>query len=404
MGNRTDLYTRLISIALVVSVGFKLVLLSNLSGQKADVQGGLPGRAEWRQSSKEESSRLSRKSRLTTADKKLWEENSTNLPQWLREYFEWHHQVRQTLSPENWEEQNYLLVRCVPADKHCAGASDRLKAIPGYLRMAYNAEKRRFLVMTWLRPAPLEEFLVPPVGGMNWTVPSWLGEKLNVTRRGPKFWMQQDSDKARWPGLNDTIVRMKNLRGSDYYESFVQPGEPSFDEAYYDIWRVMFEPSPAVAAIVSQQLEKFGLIPKQYVAAHVRSLYVASTEDDREEVAAINCVMEIGPGLPVFVATDSHKTTSYALEYGRSKNLTMYSYDSGHEPLHLDRGRSFLDNSNDWKSHSAEEYYDVFVDLFLLANSRCIAYGVGGYGVWATLLGRNRECSVNHREAPCGMK
>ena len=53
--------------------------------------------------------------------------------------------------------------------QRCGGTADRLKPIPFMLRMAYNT--RRTLLIRWTRPAKLEEFLVPPKGGIDWRVP-----------------------------------------------------------------------------------------------------------------------------------------------------------------------------------------------------------------------------------------
>ena len=82
----------------------------------------------------------------------------------------------------------------------------------------------------------------------------------------------------------------------------------------------------------------------------------------------------------------------------------MVARQSDQEPIHLDRGRDFLRKSDDWKGRPASDFYDVFVDLFLLANSRCIAYGIGGFGSWASLLGGIGNCSISHHEVVCSWR
>ena len=61
------------------------------------------------------------------------------------------------------------------SDTKCGGTADRLKPFLFLLREAY--ESKRFLVIHWTLPARLEEFLVPPKGGIDWRVPKWF-EKI----------------------------------------------------------------------------------------------------------------------------------------------------------------------------------------------------------------------------------
>jgi hypothetical protein len=328
----------------------------------------------------------------------LWEDSNV-IPQWMKDYFVWHQQERQKLNETNWESVQYLLLRCVPVDKKCSGASDRLKSVPVAIRMAEQAQPRRMLFIAWRRPCSLEEFLIPPQGGFDWRLPDWLAEKVDIEQRGPKFWLEDNADI--WPKVKDPIVRMKNIRGSDYYENLRKSGESSFDEVYHDVWSALFQPSPAVAALVAQQMKELNLVPREYVAAHVRAMYVSDTRENQEEVDAVNCASQLGPGLPIFFASDSKNTSRQALVYAKSKGATIVARQTDKEPIHLDRGLDFLFKSDDWQGRPASDFYDVFVDLFLIAGARCVAYGVGGYGSWASLLGGNNNCSINHRETNC---
>jgi hypothetical protein len=328
----------------------------------------------------------------------IWEDSDA-IPQWMKDYFVWHQQERQKLNESNWESFQYLLLRCVPVDKKCSGASDRLKSVPVAIRMAEQAQPRRMLFIAWRRPCPLEEFIVPPQGGFDWRLPDWLAEKVDIERRGPKFWLEDNADK--WPNVKDPIVRMKNIRGSDYYNNLRKSGELSFDEVYHDVWSALFQPSPAVAALVAQQMKELNLVPGEYVAAHVRAMYVSDTRENQEEVDAVNCASQLGPGLPIFFASDSKNTSRQALAYAKSKGATIVARQTDKEPIHLDRGLDFLFKSDDWQGRPAADFYDVFVDLFIIAGARCVAYGVGGYGSWASLLGGNHNCSINHRETNC---
>jgi hypothetical protein len=89
----------------------------------------------------------------------LWEA-STVLPEWMKDYFDWHQdQLANHLNKEKWQSHRYLVLRCLESEV-CGGASDRLSSIPKYIRVA--SKSKRLLFIKWTRPAPLEEFLVPP--------------------------------------------------------------------------------------------------------------------------------------------------------------------------------------------------------------------------------------------------
>lgn len=330
----------------------------------------------------------------------LWD-NSTTIPAWMKEYFTWHHDALQTLNEDNWQSYHYFLYRCVPADKKCSGTSDRLKAVPALLLLAHQSQPRRLLFIYWSRPARLEEFLVPPTGGMNWSVPSWLAHQLNVEQQGPKYFFESTRDFDHFPKYADAIARVKNVRGSEFYERSRNETELTFDQVYHAVWNVLFQPSSAIAALVEKELQEMQLQPGHYVAAHVRARYLSDTVDRHEEINAIHCARAMRPGWPIFVASDSMQTTQAAVAYGQGHKWNVVARRAERDPLHLDRGHDFLMKSEDWKGRPATDFYDVFVDFYLLVQSRCVAYGSGGFGSWASLVAGTQDCSINHRSQNC---
>jgi hypothetical protein len=106
--------------------------------------------------------------------------NSTVLPAWFKDYVALHREQRLALNETNWEDQRYLIMRCLDIDTKCGGASDRLQSIPAMLALANKT--RRIFFIKWSRPAPLQEFLVPPKGGLDWTIPEWLDEHLDFRK------------------------------------------------------------------------------------------------------------------------------------------------------------------------------------------------------------------------------
>jgi hypothetical protein len=55
-----------------------------------------------------------------------------------------------------------------------------------------------------------------------------------------------------------------------------------------------------------------------------------------------------------------------------------------------------LDKMEDWKSRPPSDFYSIFVDLYLMANGRCVTYGQGGFGQYALLLRYNATCEGRH--------
>jgi hypothetical protein len=107
-------------------------------------------------------------------------QNSTSLPAWFKDYSISHREQRSALNETNWKNQRFLIMRCLDFDEKCGGASDRLQSIPAMLMLA-NQTGRMFFIK-WSRPAPLQEFLVPPTGGLDWTIPDWLDSQLDFRK------------------------------------------------------------------------------------------------------------------------------------------------------------------------------------------------------------------------------
>jgi hypothetical protein len=188
-----------------------------------------------------------------------------------------------------------------------------------------------------------------------------------------------------------------------------------------------------VAALIQQELDKNQLVPSQYVATHIRSLYQEDKTDSDEYKQAVICAAQLRAehvDYPIFVATDSNQVTRKALEFGTQHGMRMtcrstaaaalYStnrtIETRHangtvthhtaiaaapalkEPLHLDRGRVFLKRrTHDVHKHAVEDFYDIFVDLYLLANAACVSIGTGRFGRLGMQLSYNMSCSNDRR-------
>jgi hypothetical protein len=344
----------------------------------------------------------------------LWDD-STTIPPWMKRYFSWHRSERNKLTRENWQTKRYLVLRCLRTDYKCGGASDRLSALP-YILMLAN-QTRRLLFIHWSRPAALEEFLIPPRGGMNWTVPDVvsfnltgvkliLGNKLNVS------YIVSEPANSYWVATDRTVVQAR-LRGTArafgpppvpiYDARRESPEEATFENVYGDMWRVMFEPSPPVKAMIQSTLNELGLETHKYVSAHVRSQYLKDTTGDTEAVKnALHCAASLQPNAPVYLASDSMDVTRFGLDYGRRVlNRTVVTVIRDDPPLHIDRGRDFFTENSNWDEYPPSAFYDTFVDLYLLSYGICTTSGIGSYGHWATMMSWNASCSVKHSKVAC---
>jgi hypothetical protein len=346
-------------------------------------------------------------------------QNSTVLPAWFKEYVVSHKEKRLALNETNWKNQRFLIMRCLETDTGpwqlvCGGASDRLQSVPAMLMLANMTG--RMLFIKWSRPAPLQEFLVPPTGGLDWTIPDWLDLHLDFQKLPVVFKTRTTKIAMKEAASSKQIMtfrRQMHTNGATFYNEHKSMNELEFNLVVRAFWDTLFTPSPPVAALIRQNMNDLHLVPGAYVSAHVRTLYMRDTSNDMNMIRnAVNCATKLKPGLPVYFASDSSKATLAALQYGRSKEnanvtatanatATVVARIADTEPMHLDRGSDYLHESAVSTNVSASAYYDTFVDLYLLAGSQCLSYGRGGYGEWGALLSHNSTCSSHHPGRKC---
>lgn len=337
----------------------------------------------------------------------LWE-ISDYIPQWMKEYFVWHRQERNKLTQSNstnWESQVRLLVmQCLRGcDEKCGGTADRLKPFLLVLREA-SMTQRLFLIH-WTIPAPLEEYLVPPLHGMDWRVPEWLSKSLHdrVANPGRMFFRITTLKEARYDHRTPLFrSRIQSVTGgAESYNQELKPGEPTFEEVYHDVWRTLFTPSPPVRAAIESYMEKWDFYPGAFTAAHLRALYGRIKERTNEEATewarnAINCASTLRPGGPFLFASDHSFSTQAAISYGVQQSTLVMARKHDNVPLHIDQAENLL-------NRQPSEFYDVFVDLLLMGMSRCLTYNRGGFGQWALLIGYNSTCFHHQKTSQLGI-
>mmetsp|Transcript_2643 Transcript_2643/g.4112 ORF Transcript_2643/g.4112 Transcript_2643/m.4112 type:complete len:542 (-) Transcript_2643:238-1863(-) len=377
--------------------------------------------------------------------------SSTTIPQWMKDYFIWHREKRRnglTLSDKS---NKYLIVTCLKSENKCGGLSDRLKPVPLYLLMASMTQ--RILLFHWNTPCALEEYLVPPKGGLDWTIPETLrdlkvlqvrdkSECISTVTMAEEFMdggtknSNDNQTSTRRPGLlrksleNVQVVTAKIQHHDAGHETFnklhgldvTHYGKDIFADLYHDVFRLLFEPTPPMALRISNAMDRLGLVPGHYTAAHMRARYPANrgplgfhrigqsvkeavtvdkkgnwpfhkVKKEAIEVAtnAINCAYWLNPGAPIYFASDSHDIVKYIVEDSPFANNTMgfpvVGLVTTVEPLHLDTPQN----------HACSDFYSAFEESWILGQSSCVSVGMGGYGRFGSIQSYNHSCSEQHR-------
>jgi hypothetical protein len=357
------------------------------------------------------------------------------LPVWLQQYLEWHaHKLKQ---PSQENSTKFVVLTCHKSQR-CGGLSDRLRSIPYFLKLA-NATNRVFLIK-WGK-FDLEDFLVPPTGGLNWTVPRhthWDADfySSSCLTREKVSRVHRDSWEEEIEKLQSSTKMVCIYTQSDLYnevkEDFTTQAQPY--GTYADVFRALFEPSTALAAQIDNV--KVNILGLQrgdiYLAAQIRSGYPfhdqeaeglirPSLQSHPNEVRgwADNAVRSVisayqqnlmsasnanGTGnadhiLPVYVTSDNSAVVSYlkfqspfanvsvsVTEMGKFSSIKIIGLESMDRP-HIE----FTGLQN------ATDLFPVFIDLFMLGGSSCVSYGMGGYGRFGARLA-GEQCLVRHRK------
>jgi hypothetical protein len=139
-------------------------------------------------------------------------------------------------------------------------------------------------------------------------------------------------------------------------------------------------------------MDRLGLVPGDYVAAHLRVLYAIS--DRAEEVKldwarnAVNCASELRPRKTIFFVSDSTNATFYAKQYAAQLNATLISRIPNPDPsLHIDK-------VSNWRRRNISDFYDSFIDLYIMGQADCLTYNKGGFGWLGLYMSRNASCGV----------
>jgi hypothetical protein len=336
----------------------------------------------------------------------MWQ-HSVAIPDWMKEYMDYHTEVVQNLTPQNWVEHKYLVLRCYRKDDRCGGLSDRLKPVPLILLAAQRSQ--RILFIDWDRPVELQNFLVPPRNGFQWLPPRFLA---SIFRSSASNEMVSRASyiisKAQTSNAVQVHTHLQDFRGGET-QFDEQLGQGSFQAVYHDLFRIFFEPSPGIQALIDRHLirepsskvvfSRESLIEGQYSVAHYRAEYgkeiqrhpILSDPDFLTNIAinAVRCASELQTSsVPIYFASDNPLALKTVRQLAQAVDYPIVTFHREEDiPKHLDK----YDNDT-----RPSDYYSTFVDLYLAGSGRCVTYGRGGFGRFASLLSFNATCSSKH--------
>lgn len=333
------------------------------------------------------------------------------VPEWIRNYAAWHKEQR--LHHLHDPETKFLTVTC-HKDYGCGGLSDRIRPLPFFILAANKTG--RVLFIHWQKFS-LEDFLVPPEGGLDWTLPKEfedLGDKAPGRQMSCVHWnsdrperrcqhLWNHTNPARYETKNIVINAREDLYADFKDEYFVTKQRP--EGTYGAVMNLLFEPSEGVKMLFRDTLRRLGLRPKQYLAAHFRGEYPNFNRNKPMSLNhkkhliqnAIDCVVHISgnKNLPIYFTSDNAESVSYLL------NDSPYS-QKNNPPVKVvgveDFNRINLDVKVNVYKGQPKDFYSIFVDLLMFANSKCVSHGVGGYGLFGARMADER-CMIQHQVA-----
>jgi hypothetical protein len=254
---------------------------------------------------------------------------SKDLPQWIQDYTKWHQKMRAKFPGKAlFEDPNAppLLVRL--CFERCGGLHDRLGQLPLDLFLANQTQ--RVLLIKWIEPKPLEEFLIPPTDndhnsnnhgeninengiasissstGIDWVFPKGVDgwgemgttcqtfiECTKEVRAQPSIVRNVLGNRKKGQtlaGIMEESIedlnngKNKNVRAVTYgivghmEEEYLEGKLKKLGEAdlihstasFGNIFRLFFQPHPNVQKEIDRVNKLYGLVPHEYSIAHCR--------------------------------------------------------------------------------------------------------------------------------------
>eukprot|EP00554_Chaetoceros_debilis_P005105 CAMPEP_0194082964 /NCGR_PEP_ID=MMETSP0149-20130528/8336_1 /TAXON_ID=122233 /ORGANISM="Chaetoceros debilis, Strain MM31A-1" /LENGTH=427 /DNA_ID=CAMNT_0038765247 /DNA_START=207 /DNA_END=1490 /DNA_ORIENTATION=- len=368
----------------------------------------------------------------------------SNLPGWIQEYVKWHKRQRHdffqqqssnTSNSSNDTTTKFLVVVCQGSGSSCGGLTDRLGSLLYWLRQAERSN--RVLLIHWSVGYLLEDFWIPPVGGLNWVMP----QNSSTFNSSSCIYNQRKNINLKLSMLNvteDQVVCVKSRNGlngevikSNFYDKKVTNTARTFSQIY----QIMFTPTIYLQNYINDAIASIGLHPGSvYLVAQIRSAYPLSTQKRGVRVCPN---MTSHPKLVKSWATNAVQSVIHAYrESNKGKNSSKIIknppvYVTSDNPdvvtflKSIDKKRRNNTNDNNITDNDGKEYKDwpvviglehmprpqlrsmntslpsfdlfpAFLDYWLMAHSQCVSYGIGGFGKFGAYLA-GTGCMIRHR-------
>jgi len=327
------------------------------------------------------------------------------LPDWVKRYAAWHARQRalylDAKRSNGTEDVKFIISRCLREDK-CGGASDRLQDMPYNILLANQTD--RVLLVRWEKPSPLENFLVPPEFGIDWTISDEMKDMLE--RDGGWNLRGKETD-----GRLKIVSTTRRDSAAPIFRKY--ENEEVGHKIYHEIFRLLFSPSKALAERVETTMKSLRLVPHHYSSVHLRVKYPVRGIDEhtftfqkhKKQITqwatnAVNCAAELHPNSTIYVSSDNNDTVGYLLEESHFAQHYIDAAKHKKHPLVVKLVARDYSNENEHVAFSnnqeADGFMNVFEDLMIMGMGRCVAHGVGGYGRLGAALSGG-ECAVAHR-------
>jgi len=247
------------------------------------------------------------------------------------------------------------------------------------LRVA--ADYRRIFLIHWDMPNRLEDFLHPPVqGGVQWQAPQvmvWKIRKSPIVNVIPNILKQAPQDRRVVHVMYNDDTHAEN-----YFNDHRLPGELEAQEVFRDVWQCMFRPTFMLTERLQETMDLMGLVPGEYASAHIDYELVPNNSHEQNELRlkveqAMNCMSALRPGGPFFVAAQTYAIAREAMLYGKHRNVVVQAKQIAHDTNHVPK-----------------DLFQSFIEIFLMVNTRCVAYNRAGYGQLGYMLGFDYNCKV----------
>jgi len=265
-------------------------------------------------------------------------------------------------------------------------------------------QTNRVLLVRWEKPAPLENFLVPPVDGIDWTVQ---GDMYDYLEAEGDWHLRRDEKNER---LKIVSVVRRDVAAPMFraYENNVVG-----HKIYHEIFRLFFAPSKALAKRVETTMKTFDLVPSLYSSVHLRVKYPVVGINEKSftfkkhkskitqwATNAVNCAAELHPNSTIYVSSDNNDTVGYLLEDSHFAKHFIDATKHKKHPLVVKLVARDYSNENEHVAFStskeADGFMSVFEDLMIMGMGKCVAHGRGGYGRLGAALSGG-ECAIAHR-------